>query len=561
MERRQQLAAAGALLLLLAQAAAGAAAQEPQAEPRTFAGKARVTAIDLWLEVSDAFGRVPKKLEAEDFAVLEGGERQTVVGFQAPAAAEQGEDAREPWRLVVYFDSLLAGTASVRWAAGYLADQAEKLAALGPVEVVVADPEPRVVLPATRDPAELEETLAGMLVLARGEDGIAQLRRQVVAGLAAAGREGAQSSAEDKAGLLLAALRQEAALIRQQHDHLLTHLTAGVGAGPRALFLVHDGFDLEPADFYLPRLARVSDLAEVKAEIAAASLGRETETLARALAAYGWITHCLVIRDLAPPPERGPMDFDRWRHMTRDGEAGAGAVTVPLYKVKVGKGKKKGAADGEGDEIPFANRMAVLHALAEATAGAVVTRAQDVPRLVAGLGRRVRVTYQVSHLPEGRLHPVEVRPEGRSFQVRAPRWVRSSTPEAVAEARLRQVLAEPHQAAGTLAVTAQVGRPEGRDDPARAALEVRVDLAALGTRADTVLRLTLAFQPDAGEVVMRHQRFAGEDLARWVDWRYRETIAVPPASRWLGVLVEDLVSGEWGATVLETPDGSSGEDG
>ena len=63
----------------------------------------------------------------------------------------------------------------------------------------------------------------------------------------------------------------------------------------------------------------------------------------------------------------------------------------------------------------------------------------DIPPAPAG-NPRVRVTFQMSGEPDGRVHPLAVALRGSEARVTTARWAGTSTPERVAEGILRRTL-------------------------------------------------------------------------------------------------------------------------
>ena len=122
------------------------AAPAPAAAPQTEAG--------LAVEALDRRGQPLREPKPEDFTVTEDGAPRRVLGLETG----------KPWRVVVYVDRILSGTRSVRGAAGLLAAQVRELTALGTVEILVAEPAPRSVLPPTRDPIAVDEALSQLLL-------------------------------------------------------------------------------------------------------------------------------------------------------------------------------------------------------------------------------------------------------------------------------------------------------------------------------------------------------------------------------------------------------------
>ena len=122
-----------------------------------------------------------------------------------------------------------------------------------------------------------------------------------------------------------------------------------------------------------------------------------------------------------------------------------------------------------GPSFALLDPLAPLAGLAGATTGAVVRDAEALAAAVDSLARRLRITYQVPGPPEVALHDVEVRCDRPGFRLRAPAWGRSATPDTVAAARLRRLLAS-------------AGRP---GDAPRGGLRLAADLRPGACAADT----------------------------------------------------------------------------
>jgi len=116
----------------------------------------------------------------------------------------------------------------------------------------------------------------------------------------------------------------------------------------------------------------------------------------------------------------------------------------------------------------FQPQLAPLTAFAHLTAGQFLDNGRQVGSFLRGLRSCWHLWYQTPAPRDGRVRPVEVWLDGRP-QPRAPKWVRSATPLAVTEARLRNALA-------------------GDEDPSPLALTVRCHAVHGSTAVD--LRLT-----------------------------------------------------------------------
>ncbi len=274
---------------------------------RTFGEEKRITAIDLVLGFETGAIRgwatenpLPNNLRAQDFEVLYDGQPRPVVAVEA---------ATGPWRIVIYLDAALTGSAGLRWAAAALAGRSDELTALGEVAIVVADPAPWTMLAPTRDRDRLNAALSQLARFQEGRDELLALRAQAVEEASSTPAEGEPPALD--ADLLAAVAAEASRIVRARHDDLLLELaehstaehTTGArspaeqgGAGPyRALLFASGGYDLEPEGFY----GTLIDGAAVAGP--ARRLDTATETLARTVAAYGWVALPML------PPEADPL--------------------------------------------------------------------------------------------------------------------------------------------------------------------------------------------------------------------------------------------------------------
>ncbi len=590
-----------AATLLLAASPAGS-----REEPQPLVETQRVTAFDLVVEIArrgePERSTVPARLEAGEFSLVRDGRPLPVVTLAT------GRNDPEPWRIVVYADRQLSSDPTLRWAAMELAERAARLAELGEVEIVVADPEPRRVLAASRDPGLIDQSLSGLfLATEAGNELVARREEHLL-------RHPRAPAGELAATVVRRAERAEAEVVRRQLDRLLGWLVEAQPATPRrALLLLADGFDLRPAEFYAGRL--------VEPAPGAIDLAQQTRTLAETLGAYGWIVGALAppapepgfgrfgvffVRDPSPPwlftvslrslavwldRNRNPKKADAFAELGRSlREQGRLEEAAAAYRKSVyhyydhPKSARRQAAAlvglGEtlelmGDErdarqtfraavlfdrnlaprYPFVDARllaprAPLEQLADDTAGALITDRPGLDRLLGSLADRVRLTSQLAGPPDGELHGLELGFARPAFVLRHPRLARWGTPPAVAGLRLRRLLEE---------------EPEGGE------LELRIAVVGPLRVADGLRRLRLELRvaprpgPDGG----------GEPPVLVVSWgsrgaetpiRYRtRAVSLPAAGEappivevelpehhpWLALLVEELVGGAWGGAALE----------
>src|SRR6185295_11039348 len=186
----------------------------------------------------------------ESFLVTEDGTLRPVT------KAEPLGDA--PWTQIVYVARPLASADTVALSGVALATRTADLTRLGTVEVVVADPQPRIVLPATRDGERIKKALLDLAAAAR--------------------------RTPDKGP----AKEPDAATVRCESDRLVTFLAERAQGGPRSLFLVADAFEL-PAE-------KAAAAARPKGTPADAAALEPSQATGDVLAAYGWVTVALPMR-------------------------------------------------------------------------------------------------------------------------------------------------------------------------------------------------------------------------------------------------------------------------
>jgi hypothetical protein len=484
-----------ALVACLAFAASGAA--------QRFEEKLAVREVELVFELPSLPRLSTGIFGPEDLTVVEDGLVRTVtkVGsiedgtVRSRFRREEAFDA-PPWTAVVWVDKTLASPGTVFASTLGLARQAAGLAELGAVEVVLANPKPEIVAGSTREPRRLEQVLAD------------------VAGTARVERDRAEASPAPRTG----APRPDANTLRRQLDRLLVHLAGRRDSGPRLLFLVADGFNVTSGEM---KVFETGMAEPGGGERAAAVLDA-----ARLLAAYGWVTVALPIRQQdAGKEDRSPNEGDRFRHNTGNWGPVNNSVppVIPPKRQKDTRLKWPAAIDAliQPDLSP-------LRALTGPTAGTLVTADALLPSTLEALAGRWHLYYQTQMPADGRLRPVEVRLRNGS-PVRTRQWVRSSTPEEIAEARLRRLLA---------------------GDPLPEGLPLQVDadtirVAAFSAPEPAVpgpVRISIA----EADGTIRHELAPGIE-APGKGWSHALKPAGARPLAVLAILVEDLARERWSA--------------
>jgi hypothetical protein len=556
-----RLLAAAGLAALAALTAAVYAAAGGAPPPQTFAEKVLVSEVEVVVELPETLSSARRRaLRPGDFVVQEDGVLRPVAKAEpigVPAAgslraagssrgaapASAGREAAEagPWDLLVYVDRVLADPDMTFLGTVVLAEHAAALTRLGRVEIVIADPRPRQAQPATGEARWLEQTLAGMADEARRQrDRQARERRTPPEG-------GGGTSPDEQA-------------VRRQQDRLLDFIAARHPSGPHALLLVAGGFE--------PR----------SGPAAPPSAGAEETALT--LAAYGWVTIALPMQRVGLGAARsGESDAERLRELTGGGSAPPNILPSHPRETQLAH---------EGVINLFVEPGAgSLRALASLTAGTIVGYDTQLVPALDGLEHRWHLFYQAPDEPDGKLHQREVRLTPEGTVLRAPAWRRSSTPETVAAARLRLLLAGDAAQPGTrrLAVSAVLRPAAGRTAAGRTAdSELHLAMAAFNVPDGTPpgpFRVSVAFAGDPATPIksdrdpaplalpIKSDRDPAAAVLRSLPtepprhqvldrappggrgWSQDLPVAVPSGARRLAVCVEDLAHQLWGGTTVD----------
>ena len=552
-----------------------------------------VTAVDLVIELSRdgvTAAEAPAGLAPESFTVAEGDSTLTVVGVDVPPSTE-------PWRLLLYFDLELSSSESVRWAASAFADRAATLVELGEVEVVVADPEPRTVLAPTRDADLLDQTLSGIFLDRRGDSEILSLRERFLIER----QESEELSTAEAAEVLVG---EEIRLVGEMQDALLDTLIEQLpGTARRALFLVSDGFDESPEAFYGKYGAVGENAGRMKAasrswaktvaaygwSVIVVDVGAPDGTAGHGLVptpddrTLAVRTPGLAARlDGSMNPEKAAAHHELGQQLSEQGkleEAESSleealrfyhdhprysrqraAVLADLGEVLVGLGRLDEARRaireaveldaGRASDHPFIEAQleapgAPLQALADSTGGRVVQGVEELSETIAGLARRIRLTFQFRGIPDGEIHQISTQLSNGEYAVRAPSWVRFGTPATVSALRARRLLAGEVET-GDLETKCRFVEESKTYSGRRGSLEIEVlDFQREQERTTRTLRLTIGIAREEGPFEIRQEDVAIEQ------GRLEIPLEVGDDDVWLSVIVDDPSSGSWGGASTE----------
>lgn len=583
-------------------------------ESAPFRGEARVTAVDLLVDTGLKSPRRLENLTAADFEVLYDGASQPVVAVESPAAEEATEpwtiviyfDYSLASNIAVRWAAdLLAGQAKALNKLGrvevLVADPTPRrlVAPGGGVEELEGALSQLVIEATSRD--ELgslrDEYITASLNLANEserEDLIAAaveaealvVRRQqdhLLTWLTTADAAGARRALflvhggwaldpRERYGDQASSLVPAADLMAETQELARTLAAYGwitVGVTPPEPELTLDGLRIGKLRFGFPSRkqpylgvgatfeeARDSGLAESFLELGTALRGQgkldDAERAFRKAIYHFYRDPRTADRQAATYQQLGEVlsmqgDAQQARQAFEKAEL--------LARVREEREAKKKGNDDQTEEAPARalgpDLVAPFEILARATAGEVARDDRGLRQAVESLDSRVRLTYQLSGTPDGRLRPVEVRAKGGELAVRAPGWARASTPGTVAAARARRLLAgEP--ISGELTVRA--GLTRGDEDAPPDALWVEAAYPSTVAEEDPSavrLRVTLAYGAPDTLAIVAHRTLEPQPRSALSDWRFETPVAPPEGMVSLAVVVEDLSTGTWGVQLLD----------
>ncbi len=525
------------LALLLALESQVAVAQEGGETPQ-----------ELLIEALDHQGQVITPQLSGDLEVLQDGQRLEVQDL--------GEVGNR-WRIVLYFDQLLASQTDYHNATIQLGERARELTRLGTVELLMAGQEVSVALPETREPDSISQALGWLRLRDSSENLQEELRQAFLEKVDPESTIAAGLTAEWVAELAQNQIRDEAELLRRFREQLLLWAVSHSSPGPKALFLIGTGFDDDPLTFYQEALAEagwaslVPDLEAVEVEPSVADLGR-------VLSVYGWTVLPYT------PAQRGDTLLDQSEEELRaqkedevvdvifqDGQM-VDKTTIGFDPAEILK-KRRERREAAQEESVLANPDRPFRILADSTGGELLRGKFQLSDLLVRLAQRSRVgvtpvdetleaiTELVTNVdldPSGEVPPPAV--------LRARRWLARTTPEAVSAVRARRVLAEQLDE-GELVVSAALQTT----DAAGSRLIIKRDPYVAGGSMTGPLRVTLAVADEQGGSTVRHRQETGWSNVDDGDLTEDPTLHLDLPAEPDGivvVIVEELDSGLWGAT-------------
>jgi hypothetical protein len=540
-----------ALVLLLASVAAAQTAPE-----KPYVERVEVNVRTVLVRITDRDGRGPSPPPGpEDIEVVEDGVVMQVLGVDparppaTPSAAQtavSSAPAREPAAAPpaaspsagipqhLYVETTLLEPSSVKRLAVNFEKNIDAILANGTLEIVVADPQPRQFLQASRDPQAVRRALEELGRGVSGKQSLILQRRQAIDQMRSA------VCPNTLQNIVRTAAEQELRIIQDALHRLVQWGVSLGGQRPDVVYFVSDGFDSNVTLTYiqvirqlalLPRSAFCPpiDLNQVAAELQSEYAPQGAELVgqaARALAALNV--------EAVPVALGGNLkDFGNDASTPGQDNFQAAFGSIPL----------------------FAQPIDALRTLAEPTGGEVVTAAGQLPAALGGFDSSFVVSFRSEHSADGKIHDLRVTSKRAALTIRSPQYMTEGTPDSVAKGVAVRALREPAAESGipvrlTIDGVAQSGKES------MGMLHVDADLASLVSTLVHLdggrMRVTIAVEvQNAREPfttsqefdVLKNQAAFGADIPiRW-----------PAKGRKVAVTVEELKTGTRGTATIDLP--------
>ncbi|MCP3956643.1 MAG: hypothetical protein GY719_02200 [bacterium] len=541
-------------------------AGEPVAEGLTVE-RLDITAVTVLVSARGEDGLPVSDLTAADFRVLEDGTEARVLGLNTvvPASPEGVEPIEEPSAvpapesedppgarelpIAVYVNRTVGGGFDQRQALKAVATEIERLASLGPVEVVIAEKEQvRTLIGPTRDTAALVSAVDELAAGRPGFHAIERIRRRFIQEVRQIPDRFTRAELEESEGPAViegarvtfaarAAAGEENVLVSRSLEQLGFWARRESGHQAGLLLVVGGGFDEDPAAFYQPFIEKLEphNASQLREHLRALRKESDVNALGRELAGTGWRILSVAGQTTGSSTFSADARTDKFLTFMTDGTEGIRAADPSWLLI---------------DPID------AQRALAEPSGG-------DVAVGPAGLGRALEestgwylLTYQVTRPPDGEVHDLELRLNRPGVEVKTSKLVTAATSEGQAEARLKRLLGGSADR-GELRLELAIGpAAPGEEGTLTAEVEATLHFGSLAPlmRPGTALRVSVASAAGDGDPSIVHER---ERLAEAsAGWIYTFPVQWPSdAPARLAVTVEELASGLWGSAVSDLTDG------
>jgi hypothetical protein len=487
---------------------------------------------------------VPAKLSPGDLVATESGEQVEILSVEPLLGTARRTDQSSnssSWSpptagsvtQYLYLDTLALNQRTTPQLARLIEQNLERLLEVGPLEIVIANPSPRVLQAATQDVTILKAKLQRLPRDAPGQERLLMARRDALQELRDAinGRS-PMATQESARSTIRMNVTLELSLLKQSLNHLEQWAARRPDDQAGILYLCNDGFDTDPLEIYREAIPR--NMGTLRQEVFmlssefAAEVPKMISKTERTLAGKGLTTIPVAIGGMLAEYVGNASNID-----TRGNAA--------LLRL------------ADGSPLFFYARPyeSLLHA-ADATGGEVVSSASAFGKLADRFASAYVVTLRSRSVADGRPHEFMIASRRPDLTVRSSRYVVTGSPAAASESRAIRVLegSEGPTDMPLVASVSDVGSSQGRfSGQLRLAVNFAALAPALGDGAPVHLRVSLAVDLNDSNP------FTSSEEVDWVasstSWRYQIPMTWPKGARRLAVVVEELSTGASASTIVD----------
>jgi hypothetical protein len=295
------------------------------------------------------------------------------------------------------------------------------------------------------------------------------------------------------------------------------------------------GFDLNPADFYIPLVEQIdpSFAVPLRSDYATLSFEKDVRQMVEVALSLGWTVL---------PLNSSRADFVYGAEVDGAGRAqhhaGVSASAISTQR---------------GDFSQVAPNYP-LQIIAGSTGGELVLDERRLGGALDLIRGAYLVTYQVDRPADGQLHRLEIRCTRPGVRLRGRHYTASGSLRGVAAARGRRLLTG-EEIDGTLAMDAGVFNvSRGGKGVRTGELDVTADLGGLRSLLMPLdlgrMRVTVVVEMENGSTFVHHQEMDVDWDRIQTGWAFSAAINWPKKATRAAVVVEELVSSSWGATTV-----------
>ena len=408
----------------------------------------------------------------------------------------------------------------------------------GPLEIVLADPTPRVVVASTMDAAPLDAGLDGLLKI-QGKDSVGGVRHDYLQTaqdpeIAPGNRTQTKPRLPAKASI-----QQEVQLLQNALGTIARWAGAQPNDRPGVVYLCTDGFDADPSEVYRRTLlaSMNPDFQQEASQLIAEYAGTVSRARAQAeqaLAARGLRTVVVAL---------GGIHAEFATSAANMGTVSSRSIT----------------ATSTGAEVTyFARPIEPLHLIAAATGGEVVSTETKLAEQVGNVAGLYLVTFRTTAPADGTAHELSVASVDSSVKISAPRYLAAGTLSSAAAAKTTTALttASPANAGLDVGVSVEATGRAGKKKM-QGELSVSADLAGIAPALEKLgagrVRVTIAVETPGSPPFVSHDEVALDHSGGGTMWLYEAKIIWPPEATRVAVTVEELATGASGTGVAELP--------